>query len=154
MAMKKKLTFIFLMFLSFNTIIFAQNPVTDYVVIGLVSDDSNMKQIQLSYNANPGVYFTAESSGSGIEQITEAIGGRQIKDLHIFVKNDSSGIFLSNVPVVSANVYDFSTYLSGWKKSISVKVVIHNQTGLSSPELNDLLTKLNELTGLKFILNQ
>ena len=152
--MKKKTTFIFLLFLSFNTIIFAQNPTTDYVIIGLVSGDSTMTQIQLRYNSTPGVYFTSESSGSGVEQITETIAGRQINDLHIFVRNDPSGIFLTNVPVKSGNVNDFNSYFSGWKKTISGKVVIHNQTVLSSPDLNNLLVKLKELTGLKFILNQ
>jgi len=152
--MKKKITFIVLMFLSFNTIIFAQNPVTDYVVIGLVSGDTNMKQIQMRYNSTPGVYFTSETAGSGVEQITEAIGTRQITDLHIFVRNDQQGIFLSGVPVTSGNVNDFSTYFSGWKKTISGKVVIHNQTGLASPELTNLLVKLKELTGLELILNQ
>ena len=149
-----KITFVFLTFLSFNTLIFAQNPASDYVVIGLVSGDSTMKQIQMHYNAIPGVYFTAESSGSGIEQITEAIAGRQINDLHIFVRNDPSGIFLTYVPITSGNAGDFTTYFSGWKKTISGKVVIHNQTGVTSPALNDLLGKLQELTGLTFVLNQ
>ena len=152
--MKNRIIFIFLMLLSFNTIVFAQNPGTDYVVIGLVSGDANMKQVQMHYNGNSGVYFAAESSGSGIEQITEAIAGRQINDLQIFVRNDPQKIFLTNTPVTSANVNGFANYLSGWKKSISGKVAIHNQTGVTSPELDDLLGKLKELTGLQFILIQ
>ena len=152
--MKEKITIIFLMFLSLNTMIFAQNPGADYIVLGLVSGDSKMEQILMRYNATPGVYFTAESSGSGVEQITEAIAGRQINDLHIFVRNDQDGIFLTLVPVTSENVNDFSIYFSGWKKSISGNVVIHNQTGVTSPELTSLLGKLNKLTGLNFILNQ
>jgi len=152
--MKKRITFILLMLLSFDTFTFAQNVTTDYVVVGLVSGDANMKQIQLRYNSTSGVYFTAESSGSGVEQITEAISGRQIIDLHIFVKNDQQGIFLTNTPVTSANVNGFSNYFKGWKKSVSGRVVIHNQTGVTSPELTDLLGKLQDLTGLQFILNQ
>ena len=152
--MKIRITFILLMLLSFNTISFAQNAATDYVVVGLVSDDASMQQIQKRYNSTSGAYFTADNSGSGVEQITEAASGRQIVDLHIFVKNDQQGIYLTHTPVTSANVNDFANYFKVWKKSISGKVVIHNQSGVTSPELTDLLGKMQDLTGLQFVLNQ
>jgi len=134
--------------------IFAQSAITDFVVVGTLSGDPNMQQVKSRYKANPDVLFTQESVVSGVEQITNAIKGKQISDLHIFVRNDQYGIYLSHIPVTSVNVNDFAVQFRAWKKSVSGKVVIHNQKGVVSPELSDLFIKLKELTSLEFIVNQ
>lgn len=153
--MKRQFTFIFLMILGFTMGIYAQSPtLNDFVIVGVVPGDLNMPQIEMRYQGNPQAYFTAESSVSGAGQITEALAGRQITDLHIFVRSDNEGLFFTSVPVTSSNVNAFSELFSHWKNSVSGKVVIHNQTGIASPELNNLLVKLKNLTELEFILKQ
>lgn len=153
--MKRQFTGILLMILGFAMGIYAQSPVlNDFVIVGLIPGDGNMPQIETRYQGNPQAYFTTESSVSGVEQITGAIAGRQITDLHIFVRSDMEGLFITSVPVTSANLNTFSEQLAQWKNSVSGKVWIHNVTGNSSPELTSLLSELGTLAELEFLLVQ
>lgn len=134
---------------------YAQSPtLNDFVIVGYIPGDMNMPQIEIRYQGNPQAYFTTESAVSGAGQITAAIAGRQITDLHIFVRNDNEGLYFTSVPLTSANVNTFSEQFSQWKNAVSGKVWIHNVSGLASPELTGLLTELGALTDLEFLLLQ
>ena len=153
--MKKKLLLISLMLLGYVNGIMAQSPKSnDFVIVGAVSGDQNMEQIESRYRHRPNVFFTVTSAVSGAEQISKSLEGRKIHDLHIYVNNDQQGLFLTDVPVTLANANDFSAQFSEWKKSVSGKVVVHNQTGIVSPVYLNLLDKLKELTGIEIELKQ
>jgi hypothetical protein len=153
--MKRQFTFIFLMILGSAMGLYAQSPdVNDYVIVGLIPGDGNMPQIEDRYQGDPQAYFSTESSVGGVGQITAAIAGRQITDLHVFVRSDMEGLFITSVPVTSANIDTFSELLSQWKNAVSGKVWIHNVTGNSTPEFTGLLTELGGLTDLEIVLVQ
>ena len=153
--MKRQFIFISLMILGSVIGLYAQGPaLNDFVIVGFIPGDMNMPQIEDRYRGHPKAYFTTESSVSGVEQITAAIAGRQITDLHVFVRSDLEGLFITSVPVTSANLNTFSEQLSQWKNAVSGKVWIHNVTGNSTPELTSLLSELGALAELEFLLVQ
>ena len=148
--MRKKLFYLYLlMFFSIN--IFAQTTTTaNYTIVGQVSNDENMKQIQMRYQNAANVYFTVESTVNGIEQISNAIAGKQINNLQIFIKNDQTELFLTSNPIDINNINNYSDLLLNWKNSISGKVIIHNNNMTASVELNNLINQLKLLTGIDF----
>jgi hypothetical protein len=152
--MKKQLTLILSLILGLAMACAAQEQVNDFVIVGSVSGDQNMKQIESRYQQRPDALFIKTSSMSAAEQISKALEGRKINDLHIFVKGDQQGLFLTDIPVTLANASDFSAQFNGWRKSVAGKVVVHNQTGASTPQYNQLLDKMKELTGLEIELKQ
>jgi hypothetical protein len=134
--------------------VMSQSPEKDFVIVGMVSGDMNMIQIQMRYEGAQDAFFIKESSISGIEQIANALEGLKINDLHVFAKSNGKDLFLTDLPITTENVNDFTVQLKRWKKSISGKVVVHNNTGNQSSELNNLLVKMKELTQLEFKLTQ
>ncbi len=152
--MKKLLTFILSLTVGLAFSCAAQEQPNDLVVVGTISGDQNMEQIEARYQHRLGVLFIKASALSGAEQISIALDGKKINNLHIFVKDDLQGLFLTNVPVTLDNANDFSNQFNGWKQSVEGKIVIHNQTGASNLEYNQLLNKLKDLTGLEVELKQ
>jgi hypothetical protein len=150
--MKKFFTLFFFIFIAVGllTEITAQPAKSDFVIVGYVSDDPGMKQIQMRYQENPNAFFTVESPISGPEQVSSALEGLQIHDLHIFIKSNYQGIFLTGSPVTLGNADNFSGQFKKWKNSVSGKVFIHNKMAIASPELNELINKLEVMTGLEF----
>ena len=126
----------------------AQNSTTDFIVVGIVAGDDNMDQIQQRYHNTPAVYFVQESGISGVDQITAALQGLHLTDLHLFVKNDSQALYISGTPLTIANATTFASQFITWQTAISGKIVIHNNNNTASTDLIALMNKLHELTNL------
>lgn len=153
-GMKKQITFVLLFLMGLAIKTFAQSVTQDLVVIGAISGDQNMKQVEMRYKGNPQVVFIRAIPLSGVEQISQALKAKQFVDLHVFVKADVLGLYVSDVPLTIANVDAFADQFRLWKDSVSGKMIIHNQTGVTSDGLNELFKKLEALTGLQVVLNQ
>ena len=128
--------------------LYAQSADNNFFVIGSVSDDLDMIQIQMRYQGDPNALFIEESETSGCEQITDAIKDLIINELHIFVRNDNNRLFIDDLALTSTNVADLSDQLVQWKNSVTGKVVIHNNSGSISSDLSELLAKMRSITGL------
>ena len=147
--MKKLFTLLTIFLLVVSTEIISQPPVKDFVIVGLVSGDLNMVQIQMRYEGTPNVYFIKESSTSGFEQIANAIEGLKINDLHIYARSNSQELILSGIPINLKNVNDFTVQLNRWKDCVSGKVIVHIASSNTSPEITNLLLKMEELSALE-----
>jgi len=148
--MKRLFSLLILFLTVVSTEIISQSPEKDFVIVGIVSGDMNMVQIQMRYADASNVYFIKESSAGGVEQIANALEGLKINDLHIYTKSNGQELFLTGLPINIGNMNDSAVQLKRWKKCVSGKVVIHVENNTTSPELNNLLLKLGELSELEF----
>jgi hypothetical protein len=130
--------------------VMSQPAARDFVIVGMVSDDLNLKQIQMRYAGAPNAYTIEDASINGIEQIANAIDGMKISDLHLFVKIIGKELFLNGAPISIENVNDFKEQFGRWKSSVSGKIIVHSVNNTNSPEINDLLIKMGEMTGLEW----
>jgi hypothetical protein len=148
--MKKLLSLLILLAMGIFTEIMSQSPEKDFVIVGVVSGDLNLIQIQMRYEGAPNVYFIRESSTSAAEQIANSLEGLKINDLHIFTRSNTNGILLSGQPVTIENVNESSVQFKRWRKSVSGKVIIHINSGVTSPEISKLIIRLEQLCELEF----
>jgi hypothetical protein len=148
--MKRLLSLLILLQLVVSTEIRSQSPEKDFVIIGVVSGNLNLIQIQMRYEGAQNAYFIKESSSSGVEQIADAIEGQHINDLHIYTSGNGKDLFLTGQPVTIENVNDYTVSLKRWKKWVSGKVIVHIESNTTSPEINSLLLKMSDLAELEF----
>jgi hypothetical protein len=149
-TMKRILFLLILLTMVTSAKVMSQPTARDFVIVGMVSDDLNLIQIQMRYDGAPNAYSIRDSSINGVEQIANAIDGMKISDLHLFVKINGKELFLTGAPISIENVNDFKEQLGRWKSSVSGKVIVHTGSSTSSPEINDLLIKMGEMTGLEW----
>lgn len=147
----KKLLLNLTLFLVIGFKAMSQSPVKDFVVIGDVSNDQNMQQIEMRYEGNINAYFIQNTEINAIEQITGTLKGKHYTDLHIFLRTAPNALILNNTVVTTENILQFSESLSNLKQSISGSIVFHSIVAFSSAEGAKLKQKLEELTGLKII---
>jgi hypothetical protein len=148
--MKRLFSLLILFLIAISPEIKSQSPGKDFVIVGLVSGDLNMVQIKMRYEGAPNVYFIRESSTSGVEQIADVLAGLKINDLHIYARCSSNELLLAGLPISLENVNDFTAQLKRWKVCVSGKVIVHIESITTSPEINNLLIKMGELTALDF----
>lgn len=148
--MKRPLSLLIFLLMVISTEIMSQSPEKDFIIVGVVSGDQNMIQIQMRYEGAPNVYFIRESSASGAEQIANALEGLKINDLHIFTKANNTELLMTGLPLTIENVNDFNLQLKRWKASVSGKVIVHIGSSTTSTQINNLLNKMGELTELEF----
>ena len=149
--MKKILFIIGVIFLLGNHAI-AQSPDKDFVIIGVGTGDANLSQVQQRYAKKSDICYIKENEVSPMKQITKAIKGLVIRDLHVYLSGKPGELVFNSVTVNSVNVGEFKEQIMKWKNSISGKVVIHSPGAFTSPSGIELKKQLEEISGLEFVM--
>ena len=146
--MKNVLTILFLFF-GFAQNIMAQNVNNDFIVIDVSIPDA--EQIEAQYSGQAGVYVILATQVKAPAQIAAALNGKQVADLHLFVSAKPGTLGFCNMALNPENMQEQASALSQWKSHVSGNVVIHNSDIFLSQRGLDFKTKLEQVTGLTFL---
>lgn len=131
--------------------VMSQSPDKDFVVVGDVSTDQNMLQIEMRYNRNINAYFIQNNEINAIEQIVDALKGKHYEDLHIYLRTAPNALIFNSTVISTKNIEQFTESLFVLKQSISGSIVIHSTIAFNSIDGIQLKQKLEKITGLKII---
>lgn len=84
-------------------------------------------------------------------QIANALKGKQVIDLHLFVPTKPGTIGFGNIALNSDNLQQHAVNLSQWASHVSGKVVIHGTEVFTSTIGLEFKAMLEQITGLNFI---
>ncbi len=129
----------------------AQSANKDFVIVGAGSKDANLVQVQKRYAHKSDAYQIRETQVSPLKQITKAINGRTVQDLHIYLVNKPGELVFNTVSISSENVNECIESLAKWKSAVKGRVVIHSQVVFTTPAGIELKQQLEKLSGLEFI---
>lgn len=149
--MKKKLL-ITLLFISTILRLSGQAGTKDFIAIGDVSDDLNMKQVEMRYSDQPGAYRIIESNVPAIDQIINAMNSNSYQDLHLFVRVSGSELIFNSDRLSVSNAAKFSAPLGKLKNHVSGQVIIHCAKPMDHKTASELETELERLAGIDFII--
>mgnify|MGYP001325805874 CR=1 FL=1 len=130
--------------------IYAQDLSVDFVVIDPAYP--NYERLKAQYEGNQNVCILEVSRVMAPEQITAALNGKQVTDLHLFVAGKPGTLGFGNIALNPDDVNDYATSLGTWSSHVSGKVVIHNQDVFLSEPGTEMKAKLEQLTGLNFVM--
>ena len=120
----------------------------DFVVID--NGCFNSLQLKTQYNGPNTVIVMPDPVIAPI-QITKALKGKQVIDLHLFVPTKPGAMGFGNIALNSDNVLQYSAALSQWASHVSGKVVIHGSEVFTSTIGVEFKAQLEQITGLNFI---
>lgn len=83
-------------------------------------------------------------------QIAEALNGKQIIDLHIFVSTKPGALGFGNMTLNPETLQEHTAVLSKLSANISGKVVIHSNDVFTTERGLFLKARLEQITGLMF----
>lgn len=144
--MKKQISLTLLMVLGIMCL-YAQNLKVDFVVI----DNSYRSAEQLKVQFNGQNTFVVEQiKANATTQIAEALNGRQVNDLHIFVSTKPGALGFSNMTLNAETLQEHSAALSKLSSYVAGKVVIHSNDVFTTERGSDFKASLEQITGLIF----
>jgi hypothetical protein len=146
--MKNVLTILILVF-GFVHNLLAQNVNNDFIIVDVSIPDA--EQIKEQYSGQAGVYIILATQVKAPAQITAALHGKQVADLHLFVSAKPGTLGFCNMALNPENLQEQASVLSQWKSHVSGNVVIHNSDVFLSQRGLDFKTKLEQITGLTFL---
>lgn len=144
--MKKQILLTLLMFLG-ALCLYAQNLKTDFVVIDNAYRAA--EQLKAQYNGQNTI-VVEHSKAMATSQIAEALNGRQISDLHIFVSTKPGALGFGNMTLNAETFQDFAPALSKLAANVTGKVVIHSTDVFTTERGLNFKAKLEQVTGLTF----
>lgn len=127
-----------------------QNISTDFVVIDNGCD--NAVQLKSQYNGQANAYVVTLTHVMAPTQITTALNGKHLTNMHIFVNSKPGTLAFGNIALNPDNIQQYATALSQWASHISGNVIIHSTDVFTSDIGLTFKTKLQQLTGLTFIM--
>lgn len=128
----------------------AQNITTDFVVLDYSCPDG--EQLKAQYKGQANAIIVTASEVLAAEQISTALSGKRVTDLHIFVWTKSGSMIFTSIALTAENIDDYATLLSTWKLHVSGKVIIHSTEVFTSERGLAFKAKLERITGLTFIM--
>jgi hypothetical protein len=142
---------IFLVVLAFGLVmqLQAQNINTDFVVLDPNCQD--FTQLQAQYQGQTNALVIAPSQVMAPDQIAAALVGKSVVDLHIFVWSKPGSTVFINIGLIPENVDEYATPLGTWASHVTGNVVIHGTDVFTTARGLEFKTKLQQLTGLNFI---
>lgn len=120
----------------------------DFVVID--NGCFNSLQLKTQYNG-PNTVIVMPSPVIAPVQIANALRGKQVIDLHLFVPTKPGAMGFGNIALNSDNIQQQGTALSQWASNVSGKVVIHGTDVFTSAIGLEFKAQLEQITGLNFI---
>jgi hypothetical protein len=146
----KKIAFIIIMVFGIGTQMLAQNINTDFVALDYYCPD--YEQLQAQYAGQSNAYIVTASEIKAPQQIATALTGKNVTDLHIFVNTKPGAMVFTCISLTPGNIDEYAVPLATWASHVSGKVIVHS-TEVFSAEYGQLFqTKLQQLTGLQFIM--
>jgi len=145
--MKKQISLTLLMVLGIMCL-YAQNPKVDFVVIDNSYQAAEQLKVQFS---GQNTFVVEQIKANATAQIAEALNGRQINDLHIFVSTKPGALGFGNMTLNSETFRDYSSALSKLASNITGKVVIHSPDVFSTEKGLEFKARLEQITGLTFV---
>jgi len=136
-----------LIFLSPFVTVLAQ-PASEFIVVDEIAD--NITQLQDEFEGQANVFWTDGNSLNALEQISAALEGRQIENLHIYVPTKPGAIVFSSLAITSMDVYELSEELNVLGNYVSNSVVIHSDVVFNGEEGQLLKQRLEEVSGVVF----
>ena len=139
----KKLSVLILSML-FCTCVFGQN----FAVI----DDTyqNIDQAKSRYY-NQQTYMVKDNQVMPANQIAMALDGKSVTNLHLFVSTEPGSIVFSNMTINADNLKENALALLQMASYVSDNIIIHSQNVFLGDLGSEFKTKLEQLTGLKFM---
>ncbi len=149
--MKKKLSLTLLVIFTIIRL-YGQLAAKDFIAIGEVSDDLNMKQVEMRYSDQSGTYRIIENGIPAIDQIINAMNSKSYQDLHLFVRVSGSELIFNSDRLSVSNTAKFSASLGKLKNHVSGQVIIHCAKPMDQKTASELETELERLSGIDFII--
>ncbi len=144
----KKLFFISVMLLMVIINVRGQATERDFVFIGQVAGDPNMIQVEMRYSKISNTCFVSDADLNPLSKLTSALEGKQIVNLHIYVRSVPGELRINNVVITPQNIDSYVVELGKLKKVVTGSIIIHSTTVFQSDAGRLLKTKLSDLTGL------
>ena len=119
----------------------------DFVVID--NSCSNSQQLKTQYSGSNTVIVMPTPVMAPV-QISNALNGKKVVDLHLFVSSKPGALGFGNMTLNSDNIQEQATALSQWASPVSGKVIIHGADVFASAMGLDFKARLEQITGLKF----
>jgi hypothetical protein len=145
----KRYLLIISLFLSLGFTGLAQNPDTDFVVLDFSCQ--NFVQLKAQYEGQPNTLILEVNQVMPPDQISAALIGKNVTDLHIFVWGKPGSMVFSNLGITSDNIEDYASTLGTWAAHVSGQVVIHSPEVFTTELGLTYKNQLEQLTGLNFI---
>ncbi|HKK42245.1 MAG TPA: DUF4347 domain-containing protein [Bacteroidales bacterium] len=147
-----KILLLFLVLAGITPCLNAQEGKNDLVIVGDVSTDLSMQQVDMRYKNNPNAYYIRETGSNAIDQISDALAGKMYDSMHIFVRNTASSLVFNNLELTADNIAAYTNVLAKWEKSLHGKIVIHTSDRMDDTAANNIAAALTKATGLEVII--
>jgi hypothetical protein len=81
-------------------------------------------------------------------QISNAMDGRMVSNLHLYVTTEPGSIVFCNMTLTSENLKDYALNLLQMASCVSDKIIVHSTNVFTTEQGIDFKNKLEQLTGL------
>lgn len=93
-------------------------------------------------------YQVKENQVKAANQISNALQGREVKNLHLFVSTEPGSIVFSNMTINADNLKEYALMLLQMSSNVKENIIIHSPNVFTTELGIDFKTKLEQLTGL------
>jgi hypothetical protein len=110
----------------------------------------NAAQAKARYNLQQ-TYTVKDSNIGAAAQISKALEGRQVTNLHLFVSTEPGSLDFCNLDLNADNLKDEALTILQLASHVSESIIIHSQNVFTTDEGMEFKTKLEQLTGLNIL---
>lgn len=136
---KKHTIILFSLLCSFS--IFGQN----FAVID--ASFPNAKQAKARFNTQQ-TYLVKDSKVGATDQISKALEGRMVSNLHLFVSTEPGSLNFCNINLNADNLKEEALTILQLASHVTNSITIHSQNVFSTEDGMEFKTQLEQLTGL------
>jgi hypothetical protein len=114
-----------------------------------VIDDTyqNVEQAQARFYSQQ-TLMVKDNQVMAANQISTALEGREVSNLHLFVSTEPGSIVFSNMTINADNLKEYALMLLQMSSYVKDNIIIHSQNVFTTDLGMDFKTKLEQLTGL------
>lgn len=110
----------------------------------------NAAQAKARYNSQQ-TYLVKDTQVGAPSQISKALEGKQVTNLHIFVSTEPGSMDFCNLDLNAGNLKEEALTILQLASHVSDSIVIHSQDIFSTEEGIAFKTQLEQLTGLNIV---
>jgi len=116
-----------------------------------VIDDNylNVDQAKARYYSQQ-TYLVQDNQVTAANQIANALEGKEVSNLHLFVSTEPGSIVFSNMTINAENLKENALILLQMASFVSENIIIHSPNVFTTELGIDFKFKLEQLTGLNF----
>lgn len=114
-----------------------------------VIDDtySNVGQAKARFYSQQ-TYLVKDNQVKAANQISNALDGHQVSNLHLFVSTEPGSIIFSNMTINADNLKEYALMLLQMSSYVKDNIIIHSTNVFTTEMGIDFKNKLEQLTGL------